>query len=162
MINNFGVNITKAGLLVFISLFQTIAYIAIIVIVLYFIPATNRAIENTPKPSTECFITYAKTGGQGADVSPACRQTVDNYYDNDALNNQQAVIKLLVGLFVLGILSILPYVRWFNSYAAGVAKATAGTITQTGAMALLLLCPPTIGMAIIQDAFNKKSLVAAD
>lgn len=158
MVDKFGAKIPKTRWIVFVRNYQILTYFAAIALLLYFIPASGKAIDAIQRPSPECFISYTQhTDDPNSPLTQSCKNAVDNYFDNKASTQQVREVYTLIACFVTGLLSVLLYARWLNHYAAGVARVTAGKISQTVAMALLLLTPPTIGMIIVQATFNGNS-----
>lgn len=155
MVDKYNASIPKARWIIFVRMYQILAYFTVVALLFYFIPTSGKQIKAIQRPSAECFISYTQHADDvSRPVSDSCKNAVDNYFNNKASDLQEKEIHALIICFITWMLSILLYTRWLNYYAAGVARVTAGRINQTTAMTLLLLAPPTMGIIIIQTAFN--------
>lgn len=162
MVSKYRITIPRIKWLLVLYFLQLVALLGITVAVIHFIPRYNKQLDAVTRPSPQCIIDYAKSSdevsqGQPASNSQSCKQTVDNYYlQTDKVNrHMDYAVGALIASVLFIIINPIFYARWFSYYARAVAKVTNNKVSQNLVMLLFFFTPPSLGMILIQNAFNQ-------
>lgn len=126
------------------------------VLLLIGVANTGRSVGYSEACGREYFLGTVPETAATHSISQHCRTLVER---SDAASHRQYIyIEVLIAIALLLLLTWLVYPRWLRNYGLAVQTLTAGRISQTTAMGLLVPAP-LIGMLTLQRIFNEISEV---
>ena len=163
-VSKFGLTIPPFKRVLIIMSFQITCLLSVLAILFILVPYLNNKVSTSPdnpSPSFQCQYDTAA----GRPVTDSCKQSINTYYGTASpkkrYSNYLAYSLVgMMGIILIAILSQLLIVRWIKHYAAGVAVVTSNKISKSRAINYLTLLPPTLGMVLVQAAYNETGAIA--
>jgi hypothetical protein len=154
MITKYKVKIPSIGYAILVKTSLFIGFLVGVAIILYFIPANNRAVDNFEKsriqPSAICFGEY--------NTNSECRHEIDRYDAQSPDESLQLFGLFLLIIIAMGVIDWFYLSRWVVKYAEATQIVTGQRLAGTMSVLAVGGVLPFMGMLNVQDAFNKTSV----